>query len=899
MSRFRRLFRLEPRSAAELHADIDEELESLIASRVDDLVAHGYSPDEARAIAAQRLGASLDQARRQLHQSANLRERRMRLHEHVGDFLQDVRYAARGLARRPSFTVVALATLAIGIGATTAIFSAVNTLLLRPLPFPRPAELMTVSLSTPAIGDRPPISDMVWSYPKARAFQKEQAQFSDIALYAWQPATITSGEPELIRMEYVSASYLGLLGVAPVVGRDFDRSLDDRRDAEPQVIISDALWQRRFNGARDVIGKTIALDRKPYRIIGILPPGFLGLTGEGQLLVPLTTQSSELDEAQSHWLNLVARRKTGLTDAQINAAVNTLGRRVNEQFTDSFAEGKPWGGNAKALDDSRVAPLIKRSLLVLFGAVAFVLLIACVNVANLLVGRASTRSREIAVRLAIGANRGRLVRLLLTESLVLAMLGAAASVFVAWAGIHALAAVNPATLRMPRFNGLGSVTFASISLDWMALAFTLGLALTVGLAFGLIPALHATRTSLADTMKGSDRAHGTSISRRMLVVVEVAMALVLLAGSGLMLRSLGKLLSIDPGYDTQNVLTLRLTVPPGGLARDSIPGFLTQLTERLGAVPGVTNVGLAQCAPLGGGCNKTLVDLMDRPSVPAQQRPLVEIHWASPGWFATGHVPVRRGRLFGNTDNMAAPKVVVINETAAKLWWPGTDPIGKRVGLGQGGFDKGAEIVGVVGDVRQVADSAPKPSVYLSYLQSPRGSVMIFARTSRDAAAIGPEVRHALRELAPTYPVHDMMPLEERTAAATAQARFSAMLLALCAATALSLAVVGIYGVMSLAVTTRTRELGIRIALGADQGRVRRLVVSEGITLVSVGAAIGLAGALLSTRVLRTLLFDLEPTDPVTYVAIVALITAAALLASWIPARRASRVDPVVALRSE
>ncbi len=903
MARFRRLFRLEPRSTAELHADIDEELASLIAARVDDLVAHGYSPDEARSIAAQRLGASLDQTRRQLHQSATLRERRMRLHEHVGDFLQDVRYAARGLARRPSFTVVALATLAIGIGATTAIFSAVNTLLLRPLPFPRPAELMRVSLSTPAVGDRPPIADMSWSYPKARAFQKDQSQFTDIALYAWQPATITSGEPELIRLEYVSGSYLSLLGVVPVAGRDFDRSIDERRDATPHVIISDALWQRRFNGARDVIGKTISLDRKPYTIIGITPPGFLGLTGEGQLLVPVTTQpAEELDAAQSHWLNMVARRKPGLTDAEINTAVSNVARRVNEGFVDDFTQGKPWSGTAKPLDDSRVAPLIKRSLLVLFGAVAFVLLIACVNVANLLVGRASTRRREIAVRLAIGANRGRLVRLLLTESLVLALFGAAASVFVAWAGIHALAAVNPATLRMPRFNGIGTVTFSSISLDWTALAFTLGLSLAVGLAFGLIPALHATRTSLADTMKdggGSDRARGASISRRMLVVVEVAMALVLLAGSGLMLRSLGKLLSINPGFDTQNVLTLRLTVPPGGLARDSIPGFYSQLTERLAAVPGVTNVGLAQCPPLGGGCNKTLVDLMDRPSIPVQQRPLVEIHWASPSWFATGHVPVRRGRLFTNTDNLAAPKVVLINETAAKLWWPGADPIGKRVGLGQGGFDKGAEIVGVVGDVRQVADSAPMPSMYVSYLQSPRGSVMIFMRTTRDAAAVAPEVRNALRELAPSYPVHDMMPLEERTAAATAQARFSAMLLALFAATALSLAIVGIYGVMSLAVTTRTRELGIRIALGADQGRVRRLVVSEGIALVSIGAAIGLAGALLSTRVLRTLLYDLEPTDPVTYVAIVLLLGGAALLASWIPARRASRVDPVVALRSE
>jgi predicted permease len=913
----RRLFRLSPRTKAAVHDDIDAELESLIANRVEHLVARGMTPEAARAEAIRRLGASLDDARHQLHQSAERRERRMRVHEHLESLMQDLRYAARGLARRPSFTAVAVLTLAIGIGATTAIFSAVNTLLFRPLPFTSPDELMNLWLTTPKKGGpgggggpRKGSDHMVWSYPKFTVFRNAQTSFSSLAVYSGMQTTITSGDVELIRGEFVGATYLRTLGLPVARGHDFDPSLDSGPGAPRQAVLSYALWQRRFNLDPSIVGRTIDLNRDPYAVVGIAPRGFAGLTGQAEVFVPVTSRAADdLNEAWNHEFGLVARRRPGVTLAQASNAAETLGRRVNDAFPDNMFGNARWGARAQPLDDARVAPVIRRSLLILFGAVAFVLLIACVNVANLLLGRSTTRRREIAVRLAIGAGRGRVVRLLLTESMLLALLGAIASMLVAWLGVHSLNTVNPAaTLRLQRGGAtLGVFSFSSIRLDWIALAFTLGIAIVVGLVFGLAPALHAARASVSDALKDGPgharrlrrRQSSGGSGRRALVVAEVALALVLLAGSGLMLRSLGKLLATNMGFDQRGVLTMRLTIPPGGLVRDSMPGFYTELLDRLRGLAGVTDAAIADCAPLSGGCNGTLLDLMDRPRVDFAHMPSIGVYWTTPSWFATMRVPLERGRPFTTTDRAGLPKVVLINDAAARQFWPGADPIGKRVGVGQGGFSDGAEVIGIVGDVRQWPDSVAKPGVYLPYLQSPSSRMMIFIRTTGNPTALGGSVRAAIHELAPTYPIYDMQPMSDRAAEATAQARFSAVLLGLFAATALSLAAIGIYGVMSLAVAARSREIGIRIALGADRGRVQRLVIGEGVALVMLGAVVGVAGALFSTRVLRSLLFDLTPSDPATYAGILALLAVAAITASWIPARRASRVDPVVALRAD
>ena len=902
----RRLFRLPLRSRAAIDADVDEELEALVANRIQHLVAHGHAPDEARAEALRRLGTSLDEARRLLHQSAERRERRMTTAERIESVIQDVRYAIRGLARRPAFTAVAALTLAIGIGATTAIFSAVNVLLLRPLPYAQPEELMKLSLVAPPRGADPERDDLVWSYPKFTVLRDAQRSFSDVVLYSENQFTFGATDPERVSAESVGARYFHVLGVPIIRGRDFDASIDAAPGAPRQAILSYALWDRRFNADPSVVGRTVQIDREPWTVIGIAPRDFKGLSGQAQLFVPITTRSADdLHQPQSHEFWLVARRKPGVTATQAAAEVRTLGARISNAYPNQFDKA-PWRARAMPLDDVRLAPATRQSLLVLFAAVGFVLLIACVNVANLLLGRASSRRREIAVRLAIGAGRARLVRLLLTESLLLALLGGAASVAVAWLGVRALGTVNPATtLRVPRDSSLGAMTFSTIRLDASALAFTFGIAALVGVLFGLVPALSASRASLTAALKDDPASRGSrgatagrGASRRLLVVTEVALAIMLLAGSGLMIRSLAKLLAIDYGFDGRNVLTFRLNIPPGGTPRDSMPGFYDLILQRVGALPGVTSVALANCTPLNGGCNSTGLIRLDRPKVDFGHAPEVGIHWVSPTWFSTMHVRLLRGRLMTSTDRAGAPRVVVVDDAAAATIWPGEDPIGKHVELGQGGMDD-AEVIGVVRGVRQKPDSEPRPEAYIAYAQAPRPGAVVFLRTARPPASLGDDVRRAVREVAPTLPIYDMQTMEARTANATARTRFTATLLALFAATALSLAAIGIYGVMSLAVSARTRELGIRIALGADRARVQRLVLGEGLSLAATGAVIGIAAALFATRVLRTMLYGLAPSDPVTYVGVAIVLAAAAAAASWLPARRASRIDPIEALRAE
>jgi putative ABC transport system permease protein len=547
--------------------------------------------------------------------------------------------------------------------------------------------------------------------------------------------------------------------------------------------------------------------------------------------------------------------------------------------------------------------VIRRSLFILFGAVGLVLLIACVNLANLLLGRAAARRQEISVRLALGAGRARLVRMLLTESLLLACAGGAASVAVALLGTGTLAAANPAeTLRVQNLGGLGVAGFSSIHLDVTALLFTLVVSVVVGVLFGLVPALQATRPSLSHDMKrwsthGSGRHWITS--RHALVVTEVALAIVLLAGSGLMLRSLGNLLAVNPGFDSEGLLTLRLTMSRGTMVKDSLPAFYTRLLSELGALPGVAGVALGDSPPLAGGGNRTNITFPDRPPLPQSQWPTIGVHWISPEWFSVMRVPLKRGRLLSAEDRIGTPKSIVIGETAAAKYWPGEDPIGKRANIYQGGFENGATVVGVIGDVRyRTIDSLPIADVYLPYAQSPAARMMIFVRTSRDPLSLAAAARRTVSALVPGTPVFDVKTMASRTAVATAQARFSATLLALFAMTALALALIGIYGVMSFMVTQRTREIGIRMALGADRMRVQRLVIAEGLWLAAAGTMLGVVAAFALTRVLASLLFDVKPADPLTYISIVVLLAIAAAVASWIPARRASRVEPTEALRA-
>ena len=879
-----------------------DELAFHIDERTAQLMALGMSADDARAEAIRRLGQTYADTERRLGDSAELKERRLDMRAKLREFGDDIRYAFRGLAARPGFTAIAVLTLGIGIGANTAIYSAVDALLLRSLPFENPGRLLDIVQTSSENGNA------VWSYPKYKFFRDAQKSYSSLAAHSSSQIIITGAEPERVPIEEVTAQYLTTLGVRVARGHDFPTEFDDAPGARRVALISDALWQRRFNADPGVVGKTLGLNNQPWEIIGVLPPGFRGLSGRAEALINLSARDAEsLSEPWSMEFSLIGRLKDDVTAEQAMAEASLLGPRIYAAFpaaggtlTTSKAPER-WTAAARPLNSIRVASGLKRSLLVLFGAVAMVLLIACVNLANLLMARAMARKQEIAVRLALGAGRGRLVRLLVTESLVLALMGGVASLAVALGGTRILSAINPQeTLRVQGLEGgVGAIGFEGIRLDASALLFTFAVTVVVGLLFGLAPALGATRPSLVGGLKEGSAGAGRRVgaSRRILVVAEVALALVLLAGSGLMIRSLGNLLNVDPGFSDENVLTLRLSMPPGTLPPDSMPGFYEQLQEAIGGVPGVQQVAIADCPPLNNGCNGTIMTFADRVQS-STGNAMVGVHWVSPNWFGTMRVPLLRGRMFNESDRLNGPKVVVINDAAARQYFRGEDPIGKRVAVYQGGFHTGAEVIGIVGDVRfGTIDSTARPDVYISYGQARLSRMMVFARTTGDPSALAPSVRAVVRRVAPHAPVFDIRSMSARVATASAQTRFSAVLLGLFAVVALSLAVMGIYGVLSFAVAQRTSEIGIRMALGAERGRVLALVLRDAAVLALVGLAIGVAVALALTRVLRTMLFEVTTTDPLTYAGMAAVLALAVFAASWIPARRAARVDPVIALR--
>jgi len=823
----------------------------------------------------------------------------------IDALVQDARFALRTFRRAPAFTAVAVLTLAIGIGANTAIFSAVDALLIRPLPFPHPEQLMKVGLIVPARNGNPPRTDMVWSYPKFTAFRDAQHLFSDVALYTDDQSTITGdGEAERVRTEIVGARYLPALGISPALGRNFLPEEDQHPEAPRVVILSDGFWQRRYNADPQVLGKVLDIGGKPYTIVGVLPRGFQGLSGHAELLISMMSLPADvLNEAWNHSYTLVARLAPKVTVAQAKADVPRLGAIVDRAFPSPEGSADHWGASASELDASRVDPMVRRSLLVLLAAVALVLLIACANVANLFLVRASGRRREIAVRLAVGAGRGRLVRQLLTESVILSLLGGLAGLLVAWWGVHLLTTFDPSqALRVQTLSVIGAVGFANIHLDGQALAFASCLAIATGLLFGLVPALQSTQSSLTGALKeeagGDDGNRRVISSRNVLAIVEIALAVVLLAGSGLMLRSLGKLLRVNPGFDPENTLTMRFSTPES-YGTDSLPGFFDAVLERTAALPGATGSALIDCPPLNGRCNGSVMVFRDQPAPVPGTEPEVGVHWVTPSWMPLMKVPLVRGRYFTRDDREGVRKVVLVNEAAARKFWPGADPIGRPVSVGQGGFWKDtAYVVGVVGDVRfESLDSAATPDVYLSYYQSPRSRMMLMLRSAGDVRALAAPARRLVHEMLPLSPVYEVRTMRERAADAMRYARFSTVILALFGGVALALATMGTYGVISFGVAQRTREIGIRVALGAQRGELLRMIVRQGLLLSLIGSAIGLVAALAATRVLRSLLFEVVPSDPLTFAAILALLALAVLAASWIPARRAATIHPSEALR--
>lgn len=881
-----------------LENDLDDELRFHIEMRTQEFMASGRTLEDARRRAQRLFGNQL------------LLKERTRDMDTIGwleTLLQDLRYAARALRKQPGFTLVAVLTLAVGIGANTAIYCVVDATLLRSLPFNEPNRLMKVSITTPSMFGQPGTDDLVWSYPKYETFRQLQNVFEDTAVYRANMFNVSGiDEPEQVRAELVGASYLSILGAKTLMGRNFLPEEDAMPGTHFVAIIGYGLWQRRFGGDPHVIGKTIKLDLKPYIIVGVLQSGFQALSGPADVWIPVHTLSAEdLGQRWSHSWELIARLKHDVTAVQAKNAVVLLGGQIDAAHPDSTFKG--WGAKARTLGEVRIDPAIRTSVLVLFGAVAFVLLIACVNIANLLLARSSSRQKEIAIRLAVGASRGRLVRQLLTESLLLGIFGGFASLALALLGLQLLSAIKPDGGAIGRIHvtGLTLLGLSSIHLDWRALSFTFLIAVLTAVLFGFAPAFASTRPDLTHTLKSGGSATRLAGVRMLtgksgLVVAELALALMLLSGAGLMIKSFSRLMATHIGVDPENVLTFVINVPSVQPERDTATPFFNQLEARIRSLPGVLSVGMNDCYPVAGGCNATIIWFRDRPAVPEGTEPGVGAYTVSPDYFKTLKIPLLRGRWFGPADRRGAPKVVLVNQTAARRFWPGQNPIGKPIAIGQNDFGDRAEIIGIVGDVRYGGmDQPPDPDVYVSYLQSPRDSLVVFARTTSSPSALISAVRREVHALNKDLPVYDVKSLRERITESTSKARFSAMLLMVFACIALVLAAIGIYGVMSYMVAQRTREIGIRMALGAHAANVRALVLRRGLLLTSVGISIGAAVALATTRILAAMLYQVKPDDPLTFAFMTGILGVVALLATYIPARRATRVDPMTALRAE
>jgi len=834
--------------------------------------------------------------------------RRMTAVEWLDSVKRDLAFAARTFARAPGFTAAVVVSLGLGIGANAAIFSALQAMLLRPLPFSEPDRLVDVGLTRAGNPNRPAADDIVWSYPKFAMLRDAQHVFSNVGLYSADPVTVNGGggTAERVDGEVVGGRYFKTLTVLPIVGRLFAPEELDRVGAPPTVIVSEGLWQRRFDADPSVIGRTLDIDGARHTIIGVMPSSFTGLSGRADVWMPIAAEyPAELTATWDLSFTMVARLAPGVTLAQAQDAVKTLGARIDAATPYPSARER-WGASARPLDATRVDARVRRSLLVVAYAAALMLLAMTANVAGLLLVRAKRREHEIAMRVALGAGRARLIRQLLTESLLLSLAGGVAAFALAAAGVKLLSAFNPAaSLRVQNLGGLGVVSFSRIRLDDFTLLAAGTLALITGLLFGLVPAMHATRASLAAGTRGR---HGRSPRRALgirgrgaLSALEIALAIVLVTGSGLMLRSLRKLTDVNPGFDASRTLTMRLNLLADSSAVRASTSYYDRLLMGARATPGVTSAALTACPPLNGGCNRTFVELLDRPPVSSNDEPIVGVHWVTPGWFALARVPVLRGRDFSRGDVAGTRRAVIISQSAARALWPGQDPIGRPVRVGQGGFGKDTGlVVGVVGDVRyRSLDSAAAPDFYLPFAQSPRPAAVLFLRTAGDPDALRAPAERLVRDIDPKIPAFDVRTMDARAGDATAQARFGAILITLFAAMALLLATLGVYTVISSTVSTRMREIGIRVALGATRARVSWLAVTDGALVVLVGTVLGILAAFWSTRLLGALLFDVASSDPTTFVATIALLAVAAMTAAIAPLRRAARADPMTVLRQE
>lgn len=859
--------------------DVDAELAFHIEMRERELIARGESPERARELALQRFG-NYATSREECVAIDERQVRRYTRRTIVGELRQDLGYALRMLARTPSFTVIAVLTLALGIGANSAIFSVVNAVLLESLPYRAAHELYEVRTVYPD-GTGYPLSA-----PDFMSVRADSRVFDGVVGYAGGMVTLLSaGEPREIRAAQLSDGFLDLMGVRLAFGRGFVAE-EHVPGSSPVALLDHGFWQREFGGARDVIGRTLEIQGRSWEVIGVLAEG-AGVPERADVYAALpqgeTFDAATATARRSEFLRVIGRARSGLTFAQVEADLRGIGADLADRFPQTNAR-QTFG--AVSLRETILGD-VRTPLLVLLGAVGFVLLVACANVANLMLARASARQGELAVRAALGAGRGRLVRQLLTEATVLGILGGAFGLLLAWIGTKALVNAQPADI--PRLDQVG--------IDGTVLLVTLALSLLTGLAFGAAPALQATRTRLTHALRAESRGMIGGAGQRlrsMLIVAEIAVAVVLLVGAGLLLRSFVELTRVNPGFQPERAVAFRIamgpaTYPEGQQIRDFVDG----LTERLGAMPGVTAVGAASTLPLSG--ISSLIDFAvdGAPPPPDDVNAEISIVSVTPDYHAAIGARIVRGRPLDERDGAAEPLVALINEAGARQWFPGEDPVGRRVVAGQP-----REIVGVVSDVLQRDPGSPAaPELYVPHRQRTTRALRMVVRTATDPLALAPAIRSELRALDATMPISDFTPLGDVISASVARPRFYTALLTLFAALALALAAIGIFGVMSYSVAQRAREIGIRMALGARGREVVSMVVGRSVLLAGVGLVIGGAVALALSRVLRSQLYNVGPTDPVTFAAVSLVLLAAAGLAALLPARRAAAVDPGHTLR--
>ncbi|HUF27223.1 MAG TPA: ABC transporter permease [Gemmatimonadaceae bacterium] len=801
----------------------------------------------------------------------------------------DLRYALRQLRHSPGVVAVATLTLALAIGGSTAIFSVVNAVLLRPFPFAEPERLVRVYSEVQ--GQRVTIS-----VPDIEDWRRDARSFEELSAIHTTSYTLTGrGEAEELQGARVHAGFLSILRTAPLHGRFFSE-LAEQPGNDRVVVLGHELWQRRFGEDPSVIGQTIQLDDQSYEVVGVLPPG-MGYPAGRELWTPAAFTPEQLTTQRgAHYLAAIGRLRPGVTAEAATEEMRRIAARIASEYPNT---NEGYGAVVVDLREAHVGD-VRRPLYILFGAVGLVVLIACANLAGLLLTRAIPRARELAIRSAVGATRTRLVRQLLTESVVLALLGAAGGVMLASWGTDALIAIRPRDI--PRLD--------EARIDGAVLAFSITLALVTALLFGLLPALQTSgRLDLAGGLKEGGAVLSGRRGNRLrngLVVGQLAVSLVLLAAAGLVMRSFLRLQQTDPGFNPTQVISYSISLPDSRYGTPERRLMLVEeLVARTSAIPGVQHAGAVFGLPLSGFQYYISLNSLDgRPLGDAVDGPTVQVRIITPGYIPAVGMRLARGRDVQPSDRLGGARVAIVNETAARLLWPGDDPLGREFELGtrfiRGGERAGGEVVGVVRDSRDMGLAEPAGAmVFLPYAQNPTGFLSVAARTTGDPELLVPAMRTRLGELDPAIAPYDVRTLEQRMAASVAGPKFYMILLGLFAGVALVLAVLGIYGVMASAVAQRSREIGIRIALGARQSRVLREVLGRGMVLAALGLGAGLVGAVAGTRLLGTLLHEVDVLDPLTLFAVALLLAAATVMASWIPARRAARVDPLVALRAE